>query len=59
MENNDFKHKKNKIELNEEILREIQKRIIIEICSTIPTILALFTTSSQQAQCYFGLCYRA
>ena len=39
MENNDNKHKKHKIEHNEEILREIRNRIMIEIWSIIPTSL--------------------
>ena len=35
MENNNNKHKKHKIEHNEEILREIRSRIMIEIWSII------------------------
>ena len=44
MENNDKtmqEHKKNKIEHNEKILREIQNSIMIEIWSIIPTSLNL------------------
>ena len=35
-----YKHKKNKIEHNKAILKEIRNRIMIEIWSIIPTSLA-------------------
>ena len=48
------KHKKNKIEHNEEILREIWNRIMIEVWSIIPTSLATISILTASAFTMFN-----